>query len=74
MTAVRTSDELRKRLNILRAAGAIADYRVVSSSGRSVVQVSPGDSLAGDELRTFIAEMMGADLARDQITVVDKFK
>ena len=68
-----TISKLKRRLDILRTAGAIADYRIVHSSGRLSVQVRPGDSLMGEELRQFVGSMMGPDLMTEQITVVAAF-
>ena len=56
---------LERRLEILRAAGAIADYRIVQSSGPLCVQVRPGDSLTGEELRQFVVSMLGTDVTPD---------
>jgi len=68
-----TISKLKRRLDILRTAGAIADYRIVHSSGRLSVQVRPGDSLMGEELRQFVGSMMEADLMAEQISVVTTF-
>jgi hypothetical protein len=68
-----TVSKLTRRLNILRAAGAISDYRIVHSSGRLSVQVRPGDSLMGEELRQFVGDMIEADLMTEQISVVSTF-
>jgi hypothetical protein len=66
--------KLERRLNILRNAGAVADYRIVQSSDRLSVQVLPGDSLLmGEDLRQFVGSMMGADLATEHVTVVTTF-
>ena len=67
---MKKASELERRLEILRAAGAIADYVIVSSSGPLCVQVRPGDSLTGEELRQFVASMLGTDVTPDQITIV----
>ena len=61
---------LERRLEILRAAGAIADYKIVQSSGPVCLQVRPGDSLRGEELREFIVSMLGTDVALHQIEIV----
>ena len=52
--------KLERRLNILRNAGAVADYRILQSSDRLSVQVLSGDSLLMGESS---ASLMGADLA-----------
>ena len=66
--------KLERRLNILRNAGAVADYRIVQSSDRLSVQVLPGDSLLmGEDLCQFVGSMMGADLATEHVTVVTTF-
>jgi hypothetical protein len=54
----------------MRAAGAIADFRITQSSGRAFIEIQPGDSLEGEELQDFVAEMMGNDLEHAQIIVV----
>jgi hypothetical protein len=61
---------LERRLEILRAAGAIADYWIVQSSSPLCVQVRPGDSLTGEELRQFVVSMLGTDVTPDQIIIV----
>jgi hypothetical protein len=58
----------------VRAAGAIADFRIAQSSGRTFIEIQPGDSLEGEELRDFVAELMGNDLEHDQIIVVAAIK
>jgi hypothetical protein len=70
---MRTPGKLRRRLEILRGAGAIADYRVFESEGQLSVQVQPGDSLIGEELRQFVLSMLGADITPEQVTVVSTF-
>jgi hypothetical protein len=60
---------LERRLEILRAAGAIADYKIVQSSGPMRLQVWPGDSLRGEELREFIVSMLGTDVTLHQIEI-----
>jgi hypothetical protein len=57
-------------LQILRAAGAIADYKIVQSSGPVCLQVRPGDSLRGEELREFIVSMLGTDVTLYQIEIL----
>jgi hypothetical protein len=62
--------KLAKRLNILRAAGAIGDYQIIDLGDRFAVQVCPGDSLmAGVELQRFVAEMLSSDIKPEQIFV-----
>jgi hypothetical protein len=62
--------KLTRRLNILRASGAIGDYRIIDLGDQFKVQVSPGDSLmAGVELQWFVAEMLGSDIKPEQILV-----
>jgi hypothetical protein len=67
---MKNRSELEKRLKILRAAGAIADYTIVASSGPLCVEVRPGDSLTGEELRQFVAEMLGTDVRPEQIIIL----
>jgi hypothetical protein len=59
---------LNKRLEILRAAGAISDFTITQTPGRPLIEVAPGDSLEGEELYKFVCEMMGTD--RDQIQLI----
>jgi hypothetical protein len=62
---------LNRRLDILRAAGAIADYRIMRLRESYAVQVFPGDTLmAGEELHQFVAEMLGSDIKAEHIAVV----
>ena len=70
------SVKLKKRLEIMRAAGAIADFRITQSSGRGgpLIEIQPGDSLEGEELQDFVAEMMGNDLEHARIIVVAAIK
>src|SRR5215475_2841978 len=58
MVAVEISVKLKNRLEIIRAAGAIADFRITQTSGRTLIEIQPGDSLEGEELHDFVAEMM----------------
>jgi hypothetical protein len=74
MVPVEIAVKLKKRLEMMRVAGAIADYRITQSSGRALIEIQPGDSLEGEELQDFSAEMMGNDLERDQIIVVAAIK
>ena len=56
---------------MLRAAGAIADYRIVRLQDQLLVQVLPGDALMDpQELRRFVSEMLGSDI-KDQLAVVE---
>jgi hypothetical protein len=60
--------KLAKRLNMLRAAGAIGDYQIIDLGDQFAVQVCPGDGLmAGVELQRFVAEMLGSDIKPEQI-------
>jgi hypothetical protein len=57
---------------MLRAAGAIADYRIVRLQDQLLVQVLPGDALMDpQELRRFVSEMLGSDIKVDQLAVVE---
>jgi hypothetical protein len=69
-----TSDKLNRRLKIMHAAGAIADFRIIQTSGKALIEIQPGDSLEGEELHDFVAEMMGSDRRRVQIVVVAAIK
>ena len=63
--------KVEKKLEMLRVAGAIANYRLIINLNRTAVEVQPGDSLTGDDLRQFVAQMIGDDLEPDQISVVE---
>ena len=63
--------KVEKKLEMLRVAGAIANYRLITSQNRAAVEVQPGDSLTGDDLRQFVVQMIGDDLEPDQISVVE---
>jgi hypothetical protein len=45
MVPVEISVKLKKRLEIMRAAGAIANFRITQSSDRALIEIEPGDSL-----------------------------
>jgi hypothetical protein len=62
--------KLASRLEILRAAGAIGDYRIIQFRDQFGVEVSPGDSLMmGEELQRFVVEMLGSDIKPEQIRI-----
>ena len=63
--------KVEKKLEMLRVAGAIASYRLITNQNRAAVEVQPGDSLTGDDLRQFVVQMIGGDLEPDQISVVE---
>src|SRR6476469_10864255 len=63
--------KVEKKLEMLRVAGAIASYRLTTNENRAAVEVQPGDSLTGDDLRQFVVQMIGGDLEPDQISVVE---
>jgi len=44
MIPVEISVKLKKRLEIMRAAGAIADFRIIQASGRTLIEIQSGDS------------------------------
>jgi hypothetical protein len=60
---------LNKRLDILRAAGAIADYRIIGLRNHFAVHVFPGDSLM-EELHQFVVDTLGSDIKAEHITVM----
>ena len=66
--------KLTRRLEIMRAAGAISDFRLMRTPGRALIEVQPGDSLDGAELHDFVSEMMGSDREHVQIVVVAEMK
>lgn len=72
--SMETSIKLNRRLEIMRAAGAIADFRITETPGRALIEIQPGDSLEGEELHDFVAEMMGSDRKHVQIVVVAAMK
>jgi len=72
--SMETSVKLNKRLEIMRAAGAIADFRITQTPGRAVIEIEPSDSLEGEELHDFVAELMGSDRKHVQIVVVAAMK
>ena len=63
--------KVEKKLEMLRVAGAIANYRLIKNLNRTAIEVQPGDSLTGDDLRRFVVQMIGDDLEPDQISVVE---
>jgi molybdate transport system substrate-binding protein len=63
--------KVEKKLEMLRVAGAIANYRLIKNLDRTAIEVQPGDSLTGDDLRRFVVQMIGDDLEPDQISVVE---
>jgi molybdate transport system substrate-binding protein len=63
--------KVEKKLEMLRVAGAIANYRLITNLDRAAVEVQPGDSLTGDDLRRFVVQMIGGDLEPDQISVIE---
>jgi molybdate transport system substrate-binding protein len=63
--------KVEKKLEMLRVAGAIANYRLITNLDRAAVEVQPGDGLTGDDLRQFVVQMIGHDLEPDQISVVE---
>jgi len=74
MVPVEISVKLKKRLEIMRAAGAIADFRIIQASGRTLIEIQSGDSLEGEELHNFVAEVMGNDRGHVQVAVVAAIK
>jgi hypothetical protein len=70
-----TSVKLNRRLKIMHAAGAIADFRITQTSDKALIEIQPGDSLlVGEDLHDFVAEMMGDDRRHVKIVVVAAIK
>ena len=46
--------KVEKKLEMLRVAGAIANDRLIKNLDRTAIEVQPGDSLTGDELRRLL--------------------